>query len=90
MGIYNTLLEDFYDEREESERKLSGGQRQRVCICRSLLRDTKIIIMDEPTSGLDKVNIEKLKEIIRKEDRTMIIVSHDEGMEDVCNSSFSI
>lgn len=61
--------------------QLSGGQQQRVAIARSLVTEPKIIFADEPTGNLDtKTTIEILsflREIVRKRNCTMVMVSHD-------------
>lgn len=60
---------------------LSGGQQQRVAIARSIVHKPKIIICDEPTSSLDHETgtkvIQLMRELVVKEDRTLIIVTHD-------------
>lgn len=60
--------------------KLSGGQRQRIAIARALLLNPDILIFDEPTSNLDAVAVSEIMKGIEsfKENRTVIIVAHDE------------
>lgn len=61
--------------------KLSGGMKQRVNIARALLKPSKLILMDEPFKSLDyktKYSIMKeLIEILKKEKRMIIFVTHD-------------
>lgn len=61
--------------------EMSGGQQQRVSIARSLVGNPKIIFADEPTGNLDsKTTIEILEfmqKIVREEQKTLIMVSHD-------------
>jgi putative ABC transport system ATP-binding protein len=61
--------------------QLSGGQQQRVAIGRSLVHDPKLIVCDEPTSALDHETghrvMEMLKAVALKEDRALVIVTHD-------------
>ncbi|HEX8523031.1 MAG TPA: ABC transporter ATP-binding protein [Tepidisphaeraceae bacterium] len=61
--------------------ELSGGQQQRVAIARSLVHDPKLIVCDEPTSALDHETghrvMEMLKDVALKQDRALIIVTHD-------------
>lgn len=62
---------------------LSGGQQQRVAIARALALDTKIIIADEPTGNLDHGNSENVMSIfesLKKEDKCIIMVTHDESL----------
>lgn len=64
--------------------QLSGGQQQRVSIARALVGKPKILFADEPTGNLDtKTSFEVMdliKRIARKENITVIMVTHDEEM----------
>ena len=64
--------------------ELSGGMRQRVMIAMALAGDTKLIIADEPTTALDVTIqaqiLELLKEIQRKEQCSIMLITHDLGV----------
>lgn len=61
--------------------QMSGGQQQRVSIARSLVSEPKIVFADEPTGNLDSHTtieiLEFLREIVREQNKTLIMVSHD-------------
>lgn len=61
--------------------QLSGGQQQRVAISRALSVDPEIILADEPTGNLDSKTggfiMNFLSEIHKKNNKTIIIVTHD-------------
>ena len=61
--------------------QMSGGQQQRVSIARSLVSEPKIIFADEPTGNLDSHTtieiLEFLQRIVREQNKTLIMVSHD-------------
>ena len=60
---------------------LSGGMRQRVALIRTLATKPDIILLDEPFSALDYQSRLKVSEdvfsILKKEDKSAIIVTHD-------------
>lgn len=63
--------------------QLSGGQRQRVSLMRALMLDPDVLLMDEPLGSLDPMIRarlqEELKEIFRRLQKTVVLVTHDIG-----------
>ncbi len=61
--------------------ELSGGMKQRVAIIRSIVNDSKSLLMDETFSALDVQTKHKLQkqilEICQKENKTILFVTHD-------------
>ena len=61
--------------------ELSGGEQQRIAIARSLANNPEFIVADEPTGNLDSTTGQKIMEILmdlhEKENKTMIVVTHD-------------
>lgn len=75
-------LVDLSDRLEHKPSELSGGQQQRVCIARALVNEPTVVLADEPTGNLDsktgKKIIQLMKDLNKKEDITMIVVTHDD------------
>lgn len=68
---------------ESQQEGLSGGEKQKLAIIRSLLKDSDIMVFDEPTSALDVASIEIFKTILEtiKENKIILIITHDEALE---------
>lgn len=62
---------------EKEVRQLSGGERQRLSLIICILLNREVWLLDEITSGLDKEMKEKVVDYILKQDKTMLIISHD-------------
>ena len=73
LGIENQL--------HKLPKQMSGGQQQRVALARALVSGADIILADEPTGALDSenaVNILKILKDLSKQNKCVIIVSHDD------------
>ena len=71
---------NMYAFKDASPNKLSGGQKQRVAIAGVLAMKPKCIVLDEPTAMLDPMGrkevIETLHELNKKENVTIILITH--------------
>ena len=61
--------------------QISGGMAQRVAIARALINDPEVLLLDEPMGALDsftRADIQdKLLQLKKSNDATMILVTHD-------------
>lgn len=72
---------------------LSGGQKQRVCIARAIVNNPKILFADEPTGNLDSATGEKVIKLLfdlNKKGVTLIIVTHDDDLAELCDRQIRI
>ena len=72
--------------------EISGGQKQRVAIAKALYTKPSIILADEPTASLDTNNamevMKILKEQTMEQNKTCIVVTHDERLTEYCDSVY--
>lgn len=72
---------------------LSGGQKQRVAIARAMVNRPSLILADEPTANLDaetSMDIFVLLEELKKEGKSIIIVTHSEYMLRIADHSYKM
>ncbi len=62
----------------QSIKELSGGERQRIGLFIGFLLDRPVWLLDEPTSALDDTMKNKITDYIIGQDKTIIIISHDD------------
>lgn len=78
--LKNYGLEKFQNHKPT---ELSGGMRQRVALIRTLVLKPEVLLLDEPFSALDyqsRLNVtDDVYEIIKREKKTAIMVTHDLG-----------
>ena len=57
---------------------LSSGEKQLICICRAILRTSRVVILDEATANIDVVTEQRIQELIKAEfkESTMITIAH--------------
>lgn len=74
--------------------QMSGGQQQRVGIARALVVKPEIIFADEPTGNLDSKTsaevMQLIKDVIRKQNQTLIMVTHDDHLAQYADRVFRI
>ena len=80
----------LYDQRRKYPYQMSGGQMQRVAIARAIVKNPKVLFCDEPTGALDEETgknvLKLLKDINKKYNTTMIIVTHNPSIADMANT----
>ncbi len=75
-------MTDLSDRRDHLPGELSGGQQQRVSVGRALINAPTFILADEPTGNLDSKAGRRITELLtaanRRENQTLILITHDE------------
>jgi ABC transport system ATP-binding/permease protein len=66
----------FTDPGQRTE-TLSGGWRKRLAIARELAPEPDVLLLDEPTNHLDVESIVWLEELLLREPKAFVAVSHD-------------
>ena len=62
----------------ENGKNLSGGEKQRISIARSLLKQSKVLLVDEATAALDAETAHRVTQsILSLPELTRIVVTHD-------------
>ena len=80
---------NILDQADKLPGQLSGGQQQRVAIARALVHEPRLVVCDEPTAALDAKSGRKVMDLLREvgvaEDRSVIIVTHDNRIFDLAD-----
>ena len=82
------------DRKDFLPRDLSGGQKQRVAIARALAGHPTLLLADEPTANLDSQVgaqvLEMFRDLAKREDRALLIVTHDPKVRQVADRVLQI
>lgn len=61
----------------ENRDNLSGGEMQKISIARAIYKDSDILILDEPFSALDRTSVDKILDILLRDERSLIVIAHN-------------
>jgi len=82
------------DRVEHKPSELSGGEQQRVAAARAMLMQPSVILADEPSGSLDEQNKKELHNLLlemrEKYGQTIILVTHDQELANICDRQLII
>ena len=61
----------------ENRDNLSGGEMQKISIGRAIYKDSDILILDEPFSALDRTSVDRILDMLLKDERSLIVIAHN-------------
>ena len=73
------------DKAKTKSKFLSGGEKRKTEILRSILLDSKYILLDEPFAGVDPISVEEIIKILKKFKKNLGIFISDHNFRDVMN-----
>ena len=73
------------DKAKTKSKFLSGGEKRKTEILRSILLDSKYILLDEPFTGVDPISVEEIIKILKKFKKNLGIFISDHNFRDVIN-----
>ncbi len=79
---------------KQKMKNYSLGMRRKIAITQAIMEDQKVILLDEPFNGLDSSSVENIRNLIKelkKEQKTIIIISHNqEDLDILCDEVYQI
>ncbi|WP_346961469.1 ABC transporter ATP-binding protein [Clostridium sp.] len=92
--LYNRESKSNLCEKKVNKKNdtISGGEKQKVSLIRALLKDSHCLILDEPSTCLDEDGMNALKKILYevKDNKMVIIVTHDDKIKGIADYVFSV
>lgn len=89
--LLDALNISYLSEKQISMKtELSGGEKQKISIARALLKDTPILILDEPSNHLDEQSLIWLRNFIKRTNKTVLFVSHQDKLSDLATVKVTI
>jgi len=84
--IINLLdVMNLSDKADTKSKFLSGGEKRKTEILRSVLLDSKFILLDEPFAGVDPISVEEIIKMLKRFKKNLGIFISDHSFRDVMN-----
>ena len=84
----------LWDHRDKYPSQVSGGQQQRCSLARALVKNPDLLLCDEPTGALDSKTSQEMLELLERLNQdyqqTMLIVTHNRGIEGMCHRTIEL
>ena len=76
---------NLFEKQDIKAKFLSGGEKRKTEILRSIILDSKFILLDEPFAGVDPISVEEIIKILKVFKKDIGIFISDHNFRDVMN-----
>ncbi len=76
---------NLFEKQDIKAKFLSGGEKRKTEILRSIIIDSKFILLDEPFAGVDPISVEEIIKILKGFKKDIGIFISDHNFRDVMN-----
>tara|TARA_Y100001958_G_C21123979_1_gene467249 strand:- start:242 stop:952 length:711 start_codon:yes stop_codon:yes gene_type:complete len=76
---------NLHEKQDVKTKFLSGGEKRKTEILRSIVLDSKFILLDEPFAGVDPISVEEIIKILKDFKKDIGIFISDHNFRDVMN-----
>lgn len=83
ISLLNVM--NLSDKADTKSKFLSGGEKRKTEILRSVLLDSKFILLDEPFAGVDPISVEEIIKMLKRFKKNLGIFISDHSFRDVMN-----
>jgi len=76
---------NLFEKKDTKAKNLSGGEKRKTEILRTILLESKFILLDEPFAGVDPISVEEINRILKDLKKDVGIFISDHNFRDVMN-----